>query len=72
MKIKKDRNHWTETERALRFCNGQLRKGWNIQEALAQIETSYGYWIHQQVIYELLTRLGKDYKRIINESWACN
>lgn len=42
MPIRNERSLSREVLRALKFMEGQLRKGWNYREVFNQIETSYG------------------------------
>ena len=46
-------NKTTEIKRALSFFVSQLKKGWTPEEALNQVETSYGWFIKSCVIYFL-------------------
>jgi hypothetical protein len=42
-----------ESLRATRFLVGQIKKGWTVEEAMVQLEGSYGHMIYTQVIYNL-------------------
>jgi len=42
-----------ESLRATRFLVGQIKKGWTVEEAFTQLESSYGHMIYTQVLFNL-------------------
>lgn len=42
-----------ESLRATRFLVSQIKKGWTVEEAFTQLESSYGHMIYTQVISNL-------------------